>query len=245
MQDGELFHKVLRALDRLAREEPAFRKDSRGMAERNFQCGLQRELGSEFSERIVFREANPLTDGALQIDLCEPCSGLYIELKYRTRRLEVQWDGEPFTFPGPGSRDTGRYEFLCDIQRLECLQGMPRCKLGVAIFLTNDDLYWERSRVDGRNDSEFQIYQDRTIVGTMRWAMKASPGLLSSQTPPPRSDGREGCRMDAATDIDLLVENYAIRLKGSYTLKWRNYSSIGTVRGSSFRFLAVPISLAV
>ena len=62
-----------------------------------------------------------------------------IELKYRTKKAEVERHGKPFTLKNQSAHDLGRYHFIADIQRLETQNiatGNSCC-----IMLTNDEAY--------------------------------------------------------------------------------------------------------
>ena len=60
-----------------------------------------------------------------------------IELKYRTKKAEVERYGKSFTLKNQSAHDLGRYHFIKDIERLETQNiatGNSYC-----IMLTNDD----------------------------------------------------------------------------------------------------------
>ena len=96
-----------------------------------------------------------------------------IELKYRTRGLEAEWEGEMFALRSQSAQDTGRYGFVKDISRLErVVCGLESVKAGFAIFLTNDPSYWSspQRKWKDTNDAAFRIHEGVVIEGEMNWS---------------------------------------------------------------------------
>ena len=140
-----------------------------------------------------------------------------IELKYRTRSLEKLYKN--FKLRDQGAQDVSRYDFINDISRLEeYVAADPQSpdKVGIAIFLTNDWLYWDPPRRRGTVDTDFLIHEGRKIRGgnDLAWS-GASAGTMKD-----RED--------------------AICLKQSYELVWREYSQLEVGRGR-FRYLMVVV----
>ena len=158
----------------------------------------------------------------MYVDIWLPVEKIAIELKYRTRRLEPEPNGEPFSLLEQGAQNQGRYDFLLDIQRLERMCSDPKlCEAGYAVLLTNDWLYWDPPTRKAM-DLAFRIHEGKEISGKRAWDDLASPGM---------KEGRE-C---------------PIQLRRSYCLRWQDYSNIpeksrgkGKPRGE-FRYLAVPV----
>lgn len=66
-----------------------------------------------------------------------------IELKYKMRGLHTVIDGEKFSISDQGAQDTGRYDVLKDLQRIEQMVMRSLVDEGYLIFLTNDRLYYQ------------------------------------------------------------------------------------------------------
>ena len=109
---------------------------------------------------------------------------------------------------------TSRYDFLKDIRRLEDLAEFPRAKAGVAIFLTNEHLYWKEPTRRDTVDAAFRLHEDRRLRGEMAWSERASAGTMKGREDP-------------------------IRLEGSYEARWRTYGNAGGGRHGEFRYLAI------
>lgn len=99
-------------------------------------------------------------------------------------------------------------------------------KRGFAIFLTNDARYWEyprflkNPRYRKPNDCGFRIHDGHEVGGCLEWH-KPSPEW--------RPTNREE----------------SIRLRGTYGLKWSDYSCCGTGDGDRFRYLLVEVAPAM
>ncbi len=95
-----------------------------------------------------------------------------IELKYKTREVEIEIDHERFRLKNQSANDVGRYDFMKDLSRLEeCVEKLPKA-VGYAIFLTNDPLYWVSPRKRDTYDKDFRIHDGRVIPESkkaLRW----------------------------------------------------------------------------
>ena len=101
-----------------------------------------------------------------------------IELKYKTRKIDVTHLEETFYLLNHYAQDWGRYDFLKDIVRLESFN-----VIGYAIMLTNDDRYWQKGR-RATIDTAFRIHEGRTIEGTLTWGENAAEGTTRGRTDP-------------------------------------------------------------
>lgn len=195
----------------LARKRPVFHSEA------DFQHALAwqiHEAGLDPRVRLERPVEWPRPPERIYLDLWLPGSKVAMELKYRTRRLEHWHEGELFALRDQSAQDTGRYDFLKDVQRLEQLSAskLPDVQAGYAIILTNDPLYWETPPPSGKptNDAEFRIHEGRTIKETMDWS-----AIKEREDP--------------------------ICLKSSYPLRWREYSDPGDRAYRRFRYLAIQV----
>ena len=198
-------------------------------SEADFQHALAWHIHTETRPECRVRlEFKPPHDRNLYLDIWLPDGGIAIELKYKTRRRDLTIGGEAFQLREQSAHDCGRYDFLQDVSRLEAL--MDDCavevKRGFAIFLTNDARYWEyprflkNPRYRKPNDCGFRIHDGHEVGGCLEWH-KPSPEW--------RPTNREE----------------SIRLRGTYGLKWSDYSCCGTGDGDRFRYLLVEVAPAM
>mgnify|MGYP001167419476 CR=1 FL=1 len=150
----------------------------------------------------------------LDLWLYAPGEGLAIELKYKTRFLEIDHNGEHFRLKDHSAQDEGRYDFLKDVMRLEQIKRMKPHVEGYAVLLTNEPLYW-KSGQSGTNDEAFHLQEGRQLTGELSWNLKASKGTTKGRLDP-------------------------ILLRGSYTVTWKAFSNLQT-QNSEFRYLALKI----
>ncbi len=153
----------------------------------------------------------------MYVDLYLPEQKTVIELKYVTRSLVLEHNGESFALRNQGAQDQKRYDFLYDVQRLERMRSVPGlCEAGHAVLLTNDPLYWNPPGRQGTVDSAFRVHEGQEIQGKLEWTDEVSPGTKKDREKP-------------------------IQLKGPYCLRWQDYSDFpGKPRGK-FRYLSVSM----
>ena len=153
----------------------------------------------------------------MYLDLWLPDIRVAVELKYCTRKLKVEHNGESFALRHQAAQDVRRYDFLKDIQRLEQVcRELGEVRAGFAILLTNDHLYWEQPSRPNTVDATFRLHDGRRVTGEMAWSEHASSGTTKSRENP-------------------------IRLAGSYELQWRDYADVGGARHGQLRYLAVQV----
>jgi hypothetical protein len=119
-------------------------------SEADFQHALAWKIHKKYPEiNIRFERRIELDDKEIYIDIFlkdkKERIGL-IELKYKTRDIEIEINDERFKLKNQSAQDISRYDFIKDISRLEkCVDRLPNTT-GYAIFLTNDPSYWNFPR---------------------------------------------------------------------------------------------------
>lgn len=143
------------------------------------------------------------------------------ELKYKTTQFLVPLSGEIFYLKGHYAQDIGRYDFLKDIERLEKYVNRHKNSTAYAILLTNDSAYWNPSSREKSVCDQFRLTDQRVITRELSWSETAGKGTIKGREAP-------------------------IKLKGSYTCNWRDYSEFEKceyVKGSGkFRCLVIKIA---
>ena len=159
----------------------------------------------------------PVENQKMYVDIWLPVEKIAIELKYMTRKSELEDNEESFALRDQGAHNQRRYDFLWDIHRLELMRSMPEfCEAGYAVLLTNDQLYWNPPRRQDTVDSAFRVHEGRVISGKLAWSAKATPGTKR---------GRE----------------LPIPITDSYHLRWQDYSYFSGKPPGKFRYLAVSL----
>ena len=198
----------------LAVERPVFHSEA------DFQPSLAWSIHHNIPHGQVRLEYKPFADKRMYLDLWLPGKGVALELKYRTRQLNVEQNGELFALRNQSAQDISRYDFLKDLQRLEQLSEISGFTAGFAIFLTNDATYWKPPSRSHTVDAAFRVHEGEREMGKIAWSEKASAGTTKHRKTP-------------------------ICLNGSYEMRWQNYGH--TRRGSYpyFRYLAIETSARV
>ena len=184
------------------------------------EADFQRDL-SETIEVLGYEthlEFPPFRGETKRQDIWIPEAETLMELKYKTQKLDTRNGGKSFALKYQSADDLGRYDFLKDVQRLEraAKEGIY-ARHGVAVILTNDSLYWRPSPTGRRTGfDEFRLHEGRRISGAMEWGPTAGPGTRKGREEP-------------------------IILSGLYKLRWQDYSDLGVVGHSQFRYLAVSV----
>lgn len=181
-------------------------------SEADFQHALAWEFQLVNPAASIRLEKQVATEGSrVHIDLIvkSTLQHLAVELKYKTRKASINFEGEDFYLRNHSAQDIGRYDFLRDIVRIERYVASYPGSEGYAVMLTNDHTYWQETKKAQSVDAAFRIHDGRKVTGELAWSLAASIGTIRS---------REA----------------SIRLIGSYDLTWYDFSKID---GQQFRYL--------
>ncbi len=198
--------KIEEVMTSLSKIRPIFR------SEKDFQDALQEEIKT----KVPHCEKNKIVNG-IKVDLwwVENGKEVSVQLRHKTKKLAVTLNGESFELKNHGAQDLGRYDYVKDLQSLEklCLENPFR--MGVAILLTNDHLYWQTPVKNKSVDEDFLLYEGNRLTGECRWKEEASLGTTKGREEP-------------------------ILLRSKYKMCWSDYS-IFAESHSEFRFLCVGV----
>jgi len=170
-------------------------------SEADFQHSLawkiHEKFGKKFKIRLEFVFGTKHVDIVL-IDNSNINNKIGIELKYKTKDISEEINGEQYSLKPHGAQDLGRYDVIKDIERLEELIKEDKIKLGFVIFLTNDMSYLNKCK---GNACKFSLEEGREITGEMDWGENTGIGTKK---------GREK----------------TLKLKGRYKINWITSSKI-------------------
>lgn|ERR1700681_12049 len=202
---------ALGLLQRLARERPLFHSEA------DFQHAIAWQIQLERPDAQIRLEYRPALAGRPHLDIWATAGNdrLAVELKYRTRAIDVELGGEAFSLSSHAAQDQGRYDFLKDIVRLERVASEIRSTRGIAVMLTNDSALWKAS-TGAAVDAAFRLEEGRLVQGHLDWGPATGPGTKKG-------------RLEALSVV------------GPYTLAWGDYSVVPTARYGRFRFLLVDV----
>lgn len=189
------------------------------VSEADFQLEMAWIIKEEYPNTKVRLEYCPSFDSKMHIDILVIMNNEWIpiELKYKTKSFTYDIDNEKFELKGHGAKDINCYLYLKDIQRIEKIKkNVPEYKIGYTVFITNDLCYMKNPRKSNCVYKEFSLEDGIIKKGTLNWSKEASEGT------------KKNC------------EN-PIKLKGTYPIKWKNYSKINDTNTGVFMYLVNEI----
>ena len=203
----------LQLMEGLSRRRPLFHSEA------DFQHAFAWELHQIMPEWEIRLEVPVRAEaGVVHLDMlaCHGEARIAVELKYKTRALTASLNGEDFALSDQAAQDLGRYDFFKDVVRVEAYARSGGERRGYAIFLTNDSAYWKAAMGIEHGYAKFAMHEGRKVAGALTWGDRASAGTRRNRE-----------------------SNLAIR--GSYDLRWIDYSSVEAKRYGQFRFLCIEI----
>ena len=164
-------------------------------SEADFQFELAWEIQKKYTDAKVRLEYPVELDGTrkyIDIYVKNGNNEYFIELKYKTKGLEIKHEGEDYTLTNQSAQNLASYDFLKDVQRVETLGK------GYAILLTNDTAYETR---DGKDTmyNDFAVNEGREI---------------KQNTPYKWKDAYKENTDDSSRDKHLVFKN-------DYTIRWK------------------------
>lgn len=198
---------IVSILSELSKERPLFQSEA------DFQHALAWGIRQRHSDLKIRLEKRIVAKGKdIHVDIftlgSEPT---VIEVKYRTKYLELNVEGEEFSLKDQSATDAGRYEFVKDISRIESALEQYHHGSGTAILLTNDKSFWEKPiRNKPSADDAFRVHEGKVLNGILEWRQ----GMKSWDEP--------------------------LTLKETYTLRWNDYSDL-KIRDGKLRYVAAQV----
>lgn len=202
-------------LERLAGRRPIFHSEA------DFRFALAWQIAQETSDSVRLERPFSIEGANKYLDIWLRTPGIAIELKFRTRCLSFEHNGERFSLNDMRGHTQGRCAFIEDIWRIEkiaadrLVEDRNGSSRGFAVLLTNDPLYWKVGRA-GSTYKDSRLYQGRRLTGRVGCTTHAGEGATKN-------------------GLDPLV------VCGSYVLDWRPYRTLPTENGK-FQYLAVEIA---
>ena len=187
-------------------------------SERDFIFAFAWSLHKNFNHDIRM-EFKPYRNEKLYLDIWCPQSKTAIEIKYKTKPIELIHSGEYFQLKDHPN-DQGGHDFIKDIKRLEGLAGDNKAETGFAIMLTNDHLYWEPAKHGTiSNYDAFRIHESCILRANTEMSWREGSAELK----------KSGERSDS------------IVLSHSYELNWNRFSMFDNLKKGEFKYLIVPV----
>lgn len=131
-------------------------------SEADFQHSLAWELHKEIADAKIILEYPRQKDTRMfYYDIYVEVAGKVhlIELKYRTKEVEIEKYGQKILLKNHRAQDMGCCHFWLDVQRLE--ETEVKCDSNYCIMLTNDKLYFETGPKKGSIYENFSLKEGR------------------------------------------------------------------------------------
>ncbi len=153
-------HDIHNLMADLAQHRPIFHSEA------DFQHALAWQIHETMPDCKIRLELPYRKEKDWHLDIWLSIPRIAIELKYRTKELELEHEGEHFSLRNHRAQPQGRYEFLEDLQRLEQVITDKKAKSGFAVLLTNDQDLWDSARGWKTTiDAAFRLHEDRKVTG--------------------------------------------------------------------------------
>ncbi len=124
----------------------------------------------------------------LDIFLEFPCDSkrrVGIEVKYITAELKASINGEGYDLASHLAYPVRCYDCLLDIKRLERFIELKELDYGYALWLTNDENFWQPPKDEKRKTTydNFRIFEGRTIKKgeDLKWGSRTSKGTKNGR----------------------------------------------------------------
>lgn len=208
---------IKKLIETLSKERPVFHSEA------DFQHALAWLIHQEHSNADVRLEVPFVSHhGNMCVDIVVKIGDKrhLLELKYKTRQIEVEYNDERYNLQSHVALPLGRYDVLKDVQRIERLIEAGKADAGAVVFITNDSAYWSNPKTSEDTSAAFSLRDGRHISGVMDWSLKTSAGTKKKREEP-------------------------IGLSGAYVAEWREYSKVESSSYRSFRYLLFPIKNAL
>ena len=138
------------------------------------------DIDLRLEQPMIMEENGTKRNNYIDIALRQDGAMVPIELKYTTKKLEFEEEGQTIVLKNHGAQDVRRYDFVKDIERVErVLRENERVAEGYCIFLTNDASYLKSPgsfRGKPVVDNQFRIHEGAILKGTLKWEDWTSSG---------------------------------------------------------------------
>lgn len=194
---------VVAAVQELAGLRPIFHSEA------DFQLAFAWTVQQRNPKARVRLETRPVPSLPWRVDCDLSIGGIrhFVEVKYKTAKVDVEVKGETFTLPHHGAHLVGRYDVVADLARVERLTVEVQGAVGHVVALSNDPMYWRVPSRPPGSDAAFRIHEGAALRGMRDWT--GAPGTRAHRKEP-------------------------IPLDGDYQCRWRDYSALA---GKQWRWL--------
>ena len=164
-----------------------------------------------------------------------------IELKYKTKKVQIDSDGETYQLTDHGAVDIGRYSFRKDMYRIEqYLNSHSHSSSGYVLILTNDKAYFDADISQKENYDKFFSFHNETIIKKKDNGWNYNKIINSDKFEKRAEDKRwwykDKNKLHWTCTKELF---YKLDLRNDYKINWLDYSSFPNTK---FKFCLIKIT---
>jgi len=161
-----------------------------------------------------------------------------IELKYKTKKVELKDKNEQYKLTGHGAFDIARFSFRKDIFRIEqYLTTHKNSQTGYVLILTNDNSYFDIDTSKKENFDKFFSFHNGAVI------QKEDKGWNYSKINREKYEFKDNCWWYKAKKEKHWTCRkelfYKLNLKTDYKVDWKLYSSF---QETTFRYCLIEIN---
>ncbi len=189
---------------------------------------------------IDFNENSSIARAAIDIVIIENNGNLIpIELKYKTKKVQLESGNEKYQLTNHSAADTGRFSFRKDIFRIEqYLESHPNVETGYVLILTNDKAYIDNDVSSTDNWDKYLSFHDKAVIEKQHIGWNYSK-IDSNKYELRNSDKRwwqkDKNKLHWTCSKELF---YKLDLRNSYEINWITYSSLTETK---FKYCLIKI----
>lgn len=201
----------------------------------DFEIRLERPVQLE----MIYRNGQKIIVRApIDIVVIDTNGGAYpIELKYKTKKANIDLNGENYILAEHGAQDVGRFSFRKDIYRIENYKSNNlNFRFGFVLILTNDNEYYERDVFESDKIDKHFSFHDGAILN--RFDLSWNYNKID-KTKYKLNENNVWCNINSKEHWSCKKECfYKLDLLNDYKISWKGYSKI---ENTTFKYCLVKI----
>lgn len=229
-------------------------------SEDDFKFSLAMEIKNQYSDYQIFLERpvvglfveakNLKNEPRASIDIILKTNEnelIPIELKYKTKKVSLNFDKEEYDLADHGATDIGRYSFRKDIYRVEKFIELKEikkiAKRGYVLILTNDESYLEDISKTDKIDKNYSFHPHCEIPKSdIGW--NYNNNILNKYNYDSNKNlvSKKNNKSHWTSSNKLSVK---LNLNYDYKVEWNEYSSLeySSSKKTKFQFCLIEIEL--
>lgn len=150
-----------------------------------------------------------------------------IELKYKTKKNQLEYHDEKYQLTEQGAVDIGRYSLRKDIYRIEqYIESHENSETGYVLILTNDKAYFNTDVSQKDNYDKFMSFHDSAVINKKDYGWNYSK-IDKNKYKRRAGDKRWWYKDKKKTHWTCVKELfYRLDLCDDYVINWITYSSL-------------------